>query len=138
MSILRAYIPTIACLAVLVIDRLLELAPTLDRTILAPVIFAKVFSIDALLVAIVELLPSGPWQAHYSGIIYSSPNIEGWLIASLIILVLVLLLNYILVVRNRVTSSRALSIALLLALLVLPPMIDFLGSRGAVLDETRL
>ena len=132
-STIKKYLPTLASLCVLLVDRLLDLFTINIRPDLLscgdPIYLFFKCPLDASLRLIVDHLPRGPW---YTDSIWQSGywrlSFSAWLLASTITLVSVFCLNYYFVVRRSLLSPKqfAVGLGIVFVLLIDGPLILYL------------
>lgn len=90
------YLPSYITLALLVLNRIFLILPDSLGVFLLPLEVINLF-VNATLIYIVQQLPAGPWGITPNPFI-STPDFVGWLVASLIVSLAVLILNCLLAI----------------------------------------
>jgi hypothetical protein len=122
---IKQYLPTLLVVVLVLLELAFRMAVGTafePYGILALVLFVPFTYINAVLASIVSLLPEGPWQADQDWF-WIELNLSAWLIASLVILLPILTLNYLLVVRRRYIPVGLFSIVVALLAICLPLLV---------------
>ncbi len=104
---MRKYLATIIVVVLLIIDEIIGTLPSAISNgplyyILLP-LGTVITPVNMVLAFIVKCLPTGPWEIlpnFLHGPLFDQPNFSGWVVASAIVLITTIVINYLLIRRK--------------------------------------